>query len=116
MNSYIGTVLDGVKRRSQNEPLFLQAVEEVLESIAPVVEKHKEFQDKGILERIVEPERQNIFRVPWQDDKEKFHVKQRNESTVQFSERPVQGRLKIPSVVITTQSHFWVLRRILKYP
>ena len=103
MNSYIGTVLDGVKRRSQNEPLFLQAVEEVLESIAPVVEKHKEFQDKGILERIVEPERQIIFRVPWQDDKGKVHVNRG--MRVQFNSAigPYKGGLRFhPSVNLDT--------------
>ena len=71
---YINSVLDTVKKRNPSEVEFLQAVTEVLESLEPVIEKHPEFQDAGILERIVEPERQIIFRVPWQDDKGKVHV------------------------------------------
>jgi len=68
MNSYISEVLDLVGRRNAGEPEFLQAAREVLETLAPVVEKHKKYQAGRILERIVEPERQIIFRVAWQDD------------------------------------------------
>ncbi|MDD3923347.1 MAG: Glu/Leu/Phe/Val dehydrogenase dimerization domain-containing protein, partial [Endomicrobiaceae bacterium] len=103
MNSYISTVLQEVKRRSQDETLFLQAVEEVLESITPVVEKHKEFQDAAILERIVEPERQIIFRVPWQDDKGIMHVNRG--MRVQFNSAlgPYKGGLRFhPSVRLDT--------------
>ncbi|HPD19390.1 MAG TPA: NADP-specific glutamate dehydrogenase, partial [Candidatus Goldiibacteriota bacterium] len=72
--SYINDVLEVVKKRNPNEPEFLQAVTEVLQSIEPVVEKHKKYQDGKILERIVEPERQIIFRVPWIDDKGNVQV------------------------------------------
>jgi glutamate dehydrogenase (NADP+) len=68
MNIYIAEVLEIVGRRNAGEPEFLQAVREVLESLGPVVEKHKKYKDGRILERVVEPERQIIFRVPWQDD------------------------------------------------
>jgi glutamate dehydrogenase (NADP+) len=57
-----------VKKRNPNEPEFHQAVTEVLESLHPVIAKHPEYIEAGILERIVEPERQIIFRVPWVDD------------------------------------------------
>ncbi|MDP8257839.1 MAG: NADP-specific glutamate dehydrogenase [Candidatus Aadella gelida] len=73
-SSYVESVLETVKRRNPGEPEFLQAVTEVLESLVPVVEKHKKYQEASILERIVEPERQIIFRVPWQDDKGNVHV------------------------------------------
>ncbi|PTX91403.1 NADP-specific glutamate dehydrogenase [Opitutus sp. ER46] len=68
MNSYIAEVLDLVARRNAGEPEFLQATHEVLETLAPVIERHKKYRDNRILERIVEPERQIIFRVAWQDD------------------------------------------------
>ena len=62
-------ILETVKKRNANEPEFHQAVEEVLESIEPVLEKHPEYKAAGIVERLVEPERQLHFRVPWVDDK-----------------------------------------------
>ncbi len=66
--SYTHEVLEQVIKRNPNEPEFHQAVKEVMESLAPVIEKHPEFKKAGILERIVEPERQVIFRIPWVDD------------------------------------------------
>ncbi len=66
--SYAATVYDIVNRRNPGEKEFLQAVREVLESLDVVVERNPEYQDAGILERLVEPERQIMFRVPWVDD------------------------------------------------
>ena len=65
---YIEELLARVIKRNPNEPEFHQAVTEVLESLHPVITKHPEYVEAGILERIVEPERQIIFRVPWVDD------------------------------------------------
>src|SRR5438309_484647 len=70
----IQEVLEIVKKRNPNEPEFLQAVTEVLESIRPVVERYKKYRDGKILERIVEPERMIQFRVPWIDDKGQIQV------------------------------------------
>ena len=71
---YVARVLETVQRRYPAETEFHQAVTEVLESLIPVIEKNKEFEEAGILERITEPERQIIFRVPWMDDKGKVQV------------------------------------------
>lgn len=68
MNAYIAEVLDVVARRNAAEPEFLQAAREVLESLGPVIDRHCKYRDERILERMVEPERQILFRVPWQDD------------------------------------------------
>lgn len=68
-SQYVNEVFDTVVKRNPNEPEFHQAVKEVLESLVPVIERHPEYREAGILERIVEPERQIIFRVPWVDDK-----------------------------------------------
>ncbi|MBF0433251.1 MAG: NADP-specific glutamate dehydrogenase [Fibrobacteria bacterium] len=73
-NSYVQSVYDVTKQRNPEQAEFLQAVTEVLESLQPVIEKHPEYQEAGILERIVEPERQVIFRVPWVDDQGKVQV------------------------------------------
>ena len=56
-NEYLKRVYEGLEKRNANEPEFLQAVREVLESIQPVVEKHPEYEKAGLIERLVEPER-----------------------------------------------------------
>jgi len=92
-------VLDTVEARNPHEPEFLQAVHEVLESIAPVLDAHPEFVDGGILERIVEPERQIMFRVPWVDDAGRLQVNRGYR--IQFSSvlGPYKGGLRFhPSV------------------
>jgi glutamate dehydrogenase (NADP+) len=73
-NATTQAVYEQVIKRNPGEVEFHQAVKEVLESLSPVLEKHPEYIRAGILERIVEPERQVIFRVPWQDDGGNFHV------------------------------------------
>jgi len=99
MNPYIAETMDVVARRNAGEPEFLQAVREVLESLEPVVEKHRRFKDGRILERIVEPERQIIFRVPWQDDAGRMQINRG--FRVQFNSAlgPFKGGLRFhPSV------------------
>lgn len=71
---YCEELFQRVTERNANEPEFHQAVKEVLESLVPVLEKHPEYISSGIMERIVEPERQIIFRVPWVDDTGKVRV------------------------------------------
>jgi glutamate dehydrogenase (NADP+) len=65
---YIERVLEIVNERDPDQPIFHQAVEEVLESLAPVLDRHPELERAGILERLTEPERVVMFRVPWTDD------------------------------------------------
>ena len=65
MSKYIDRVLKDVQQKNANEPEFLQAVEEVFTTLAPVVDAHPEYETEAILERIVEPERTIIFRVPF---------------------------------------------------
>ena len=73
-NTVIQEVYEQVLKRNPGEVEFHQAVKEVLDSLPPVLEKHPEYVKARILERIVEPERQIMFRVPWQDDKGNIHV------------------------------------------
>ena len=81
-NAYLESVYEKVEKRNPGEKEFLQAVYEVLESLIPVVEKRPDLVEAGIIDRIVEPERQIIFRVPWVDDNGKVQVKQRFQSSV----------------------------------
>lgn len=98
-NSYLKSVFEQVQTRNANEPEFLQAVEEVLESLEPVIEVHPEYEAAGLIERIVEPERVIYFRVPWVDDNGKTQVNRG--FRVQFNSAigPYKGGLRFhPSV------------------
>lgn len=73
--SYVDEVLELVKKKNASEPEFIQAVTEVLNSLRPVVEANEElYRKNAILERITEPDRQIMFRVPWVDDKGQVQV------------------------------------------
>ena len=74
MSKYIERVLAEVREKNAHEPEFLQTVEEVLESLAPIVDAHPEYEKIALLERMVEPERTIEFRVPWVDDNGQAHV------------------------------------------
>ena len=74
MNAYVERVIKETAAKNPNEPEFLQTVTEVLTTLAPVIDKHPEYEEAALLERIVEPERTIIFRVTWQDDEGKAHV------------------------------------------
>lgn len=71
---YIEQVIENVKKRNVGEAEFIQAVEEVLISLTPVLEKHPEYIEANLLERFCEPERQIMFKVPWVDDAGNVHV------------------------------------------
>ena len=97
---YVDEVLAKVKEKNASEPEFLQAVEEVLESLRPVIEANEELYKKNaILERITEPDRQVMFRVPWVDDNGQVQVNRG--FRVQFNNAigPYKGGLRLhPSV------------------
>ncbi len=98
--SYIDEVIDRVKRESPDEPEFLQALQEVLDSIRPIVKANEALYRKdALLERLVTPERQIKFRVPWIDDRGQVHVN--TGYRVQFNSAigPYKGGLRLhPSV------------------
>lgn len=97
--SYVDSVIEQVKAKNANEPEFIQAVTEVLTSLKPVIEAHPEYEKAGLLERIVEPERVIMFRVPWVDDEGKVQVNRG--FRVQFNSclGPYKGGLRLhPSV------------------
>jgi len=97
----LANVMEQVIKRDPNEPEFHQAVREVLESLEPVAERHPEWVKAGIFERIVEPERQIIFRVPWVDDNGRVQVNRG--FRVQFNSAigPYKGGIRLhPSVYL----------------
>ena len=92
-------VLDDCKKRNPNEPEFHQAITEVLESLEPVAEKHPEWVEAGIFDRIVEPERQIMFRVAWVDDNNKVQVNRGYRVQYNSAIGPYKGGLRFhPSV------------------
>src|SRR3954447_9152899 len=94
-------VRDAVLRRNPAEPEFQQAVQEVLETLGPVVAKHPEFVRGKLMERIAEPERQIIFWVPWTDDRGEVHVERGFRVEFNSALGPYKGGLRFhPSVDI----------------
>ncbi len=100
-NEYLNSVLETVKKRNAGEPEFIQAVTEVLESIQPVVEQRPDLVEAGVIDRLVEPERQIIFRVPWVDDNGKTQVNRGFRVQYNSAIGPYKGGLRFhPSVYI----------------
>ena len=98
--SYVEEVIEKVVTKNPGEPEFHQAVKEVLESLRPVVEAHEEqYRKEAILERLVEPERQIKFRVPWVDDKGQVQVNVGYRVQFNSAIGPYKGGLRLhPSV------------------
>ncbi|OPZ31616.1 MAG: NAD(P)-specific glutamate dehydrogenase [Lentisphaerae bacterium ADurb.BinA184] len=98
-SSYISDVMNQVIRRNPAEPEFHQAVKEVLESLDPVMERHPKYREARILERLTEPERVLMFRVPWQDDG--GHIQVNRGFRIQFSSAlgPYKGGLRFHPTV-----------------
>jgi len=93
------SVISEVIARNPGQTEFHQSVREVLESLGPVVAKHPEFLDHKVIERICEPERQILFRVPWQDDRGEFHINRGMRVEFNSALGPFKGGLRFhPSV------------------
>ena len=99
MSKYVERVLEEVKKNHPSEPEFQQTVEEVLSSLAPVIDKHPEYEKVGLLERMVEPERIISFRVTWTDDAGKVQVNRGYRVQFNGAIGPYKGGLRFhPSV------------------
>ena len=98
-NAYLQGVYEGLAKRNPEQKEFLQAVEEVLESLEPVVAAHPEYEKAGLIERLVEPERVILFRVPWVDDAGKVQVNRGYRVQFNSAIGPYKGGLRFhPSV------------------
>ncbi len=99
MSDYTKKILEEVKAKNPSEPEFHQAVEEVMESLEVVLEKHPEYRSAKILERMIEPERVIIFRVPWLDDQGEYQVNRGFRIEMNSAIGPYKGGLRFhPSV------------------
>lgn len=106
MHPKLEKVLQETDHRNPGEPEFLQALTEVLISLDPIIERHPEYADYGLLERLTEPERQIIFRVPWVDDKGEVQVNRGYRVEFNSALGPYKGGLRF---------HKSVNRNIIKF-
>ncbi|GLY65505.1 NADP-specific glutamate dehydrogenase [Amycolatopsis taiwanensis] len=103
MHVALASIYERVLARNPGEVEFHQAVQEVLESIGPAVDKHPEYADARIVERICEPERQIIFRVPWEDDHGEIHINRGFRVEFNSALGPYKGGLRFhPTVMLGT--------------
>ena len=101
MSEYTEKILKEVKTKNPNEPEFYQAVQEVLESLEVVLERHPEYRSYKILERMVEPERLIMFRVPWMDDQGEIQINRGYRIEMNSAIGPYKGGLRFhPSVTL----------------
>ena len=99
MKQSIKDFISYVEKSNPNEPEFMQAVTEVAETVIPFIEENEKYQNKKLLERMVEPERTILFRVPWTDDKGEIHVNRGYRVEFNSAIGPYKGGLRFhPSV------------------
>ena len=113
-NAYLLSVLDDLKKKSAHEPEFLQAVEEVLESLEPVVEADPRYEQQNVIGRIVEPERTVMFRVPWVDDAGKVQVNRGYRVQFNSAIGPYKGGLRFHPTVNLSVIKFLGFEQIFK--
>ncbi|MCB0731732.1 MAG: NADP-specific glutamate dehydrogenase [Ignavibacteriae bacterium] len=101
MSNYVQAILADVKAKNPSEPEFHQAIQEVTESLDLVLERHPEYRYAKILERMVEPERVIMFRVPWMDDQGEIHINRGFRIEMNSAIGPYKGGLRFhPSVTL----------------
>ena len=113
-NTIIQEAYEQVLRRNAGENEFLQAVKEVFDSLGPVIDKHPEYIEARILDRIVEPERQIMFRVPWQDDKGNIHVNRGFRFEFNSALGPYKGGLRFHPTVNASILKFLGFEQVFK--
>jgi glutamate dehydrogenase (NADP+) len=108
------TILENVKKRNPNEPEFLQAAEEVIASVLPVLEKNPEFARLKLLERMLEPERLISFRVTWLDDKGEVQVNRGYRVQMNSAIGPYKGGLRFHPTVTPSVLKFLAFEQVFK--
>lgn len=114
MVELVNKFMDGVIAKNPGEKEFHQAVREVVETIIPFIEEHPKYKDAKILDRLVEPERTIIFRVPWQDDKGEVHVNRGYRVQFNSAIGPYKGGLRFHPSVNLSILKFLGFEQILK--
>ena len=114
MSDYVTDFMGKLKAKNPNEPEFHQAVEEVARSLSLVLEKHPEYRKAKLLERIAEPERAIMFRVPWMDDNEEIHINRGYRIEMNSAIGPYKGGLRFHSTVNLGILKFLAFEQVFK--
>jgi len=114
MNDQVAALMSHVKAKNPSEPEFHQAVHEVAESLMLVLDQHPEYRKAKILERIIEPERVIMFRVPWQDDKGELHVNRGFRIQMNSAIGPYKGGLRFHASVNLGVLKFLAFEQVFK--
>src|ERR1700726_2319091 len=114
MENYVSNLMAEVKARNPGEPEFHQAVEEVVESLTVVLDRHPDYRKAKILERIIEPERVIMFRVPWQDDAGDLHVNRGFRVQMNSAIGPYKGGLRFHPTVNLGILKFLAFEQVFK--
>ena len=114
MPSYAMRVLAELQSRNAHEPEFLQAAQEILLTLDPVIQRHPEYESAGLLERLTEPERTIIFRVPWIDDAGRVQVNRGYRVQFNSALGPIKGGLRLHPSVNLSIIKFLGFEQILK--
>ena len=113
-NEYVKRIWADVQQKNAGEPEFLQAVQEVLTTLEPVVDKMPELEANAVLERLVEPERVIMFRVPWMDDAGNYHVNRGFRVQYNSAIGPYKGGLRFSKEVNLSVLKFLGFEQVLK--
>ena len=114
MDEYVSKLMTEVKAKNPAEPEFYQTVQEVAESLTLVFERHPEYRKAKILERIIEPERVIMFRVPWQDDRGNYQVNRGFRIEMNSAIGPYKGGLRFHPTVYLGILKFLAFEQVLK--
>jgi len=114
MSAYVNTLMAEVKAKNPGEPEFHQAVQEVAESVELVFERHPEYREAKILERIIEPERVIMFRVPWVDDKGEIQINKGYRVEMSSAIGPYKGGLRFHPTVYLGLLKFLAFEQVFK--
>ncbi len=114
MSELVNKYIEIAKKKNPNEPEFIQTVTEVLTSIEPVLLAHKEYEEMGLVERLIEPERLIQFRVPWVDDNGKVHVNRGFRCQFNSAIGPYKGGLRFAPNVYAGIIKFLGFEQIVK--
>ena len=112
--NYLSQFLEDVRRKNSSQKVFLQAVEEVVQTLTPVLEQKPLYIKEKILERIVEPERMISFRVPWRDDKGEIHVNRGYRVQFNSALGPYKGGIRFHSSVTEDSLKFLAFEQTFK--
>ncbi len=114
MSEFVTNLMARVKAKDPDQPVFHQAVQEVVESLEPVIEKHPEYRKAKILDRIIEPERVIMFRVPWRNDKGEVEVNRGFRIEMNSAIGPYKGGLRFHPTVCLGVLKFLAFEQVFK--